>query len=86
MLVEEFECHWDKAEEDIDEGGVHVDDVIFRFEENSVRYFCSRTIVVVVADTEIGYFINFGRDRIVVGRIRFTGGVVCVQAGVLHDI
>ena len=78
MLIEEFECLWDEAEEGIDEGGIHVDDVISRFEENRVPYFCSRTIVVIVADTVIGYFIDFSRERIVVGRIRFTGGVVCV--------
>jgi len=86
LLVEECECHRDEAEEGIDEGGVHVDDFISRFEENCVRYFCSRMIVVVVADTEMGYFINFGRERIVVGRIHFTGRVECVQAGVHRNI
>ena len=39
------------------------------FEENRMRYFCSCTIVVVVAVTEIMYFIDFGRERMVVGRI-----------------
>ncbi len=32
LLVEEFECHRDEAKEGINEGGVHVDDVIVRFE------------------------------------------------------
>jgi len=54
LLVEEFECSWDG----IDEGGVHVDDVIAHFEENRVRYFCSRTIVVIVADTTVSSTIN----------------------------
>ncbi len=33
--------------------------------------FCSRAIVVVVAFTEIGYFIKVGGERKVRGRIRF---------------
>jgi hypothetical protein len=58
LLVEEFECHRDEAKEGLDESGVHVDNVVARFEENRVCYFCSRVIVVVVACTEIGHFID----------------------------
>ncbi len=81
LLVEEFECHRDEAKEGTDEGDVHIDKVIARFEENHVCYFCSRAIIVVVACTEIGHFINVGRERIIVGRVRFTGGVVCRGQG-----
>ena len=63
-----------------------VDDVVACFEENRVCYFCSRAIVVVGACTEIRHFIDFGRERIIVDRVRFTGGVVCVEARVYRDI
>jgi hypothetical protein len=86
LLVEEFECRRDEAEEGINEGGVHVDDVVARFEENRVCNFCSRVIVVVVACTEIGHFIDVDRERIVRDRIRFTCGVMCVEARVHRDI
>ncbi len=49
-------------------------------------YFCSCVIVVVVACTEIGYFINVIGLGIIVGRVRFTGGVVCVEARVHCNI
>ena len=86
LFVEDFESRQDEAEEGVDECGVYVDDVVARFEENRVRYFCSRAIVVVVACTEIGHFIDVGGERIIVGRVRFTGGVVCVEARVHRNI
>ena len=49
-------------------------------------YFGSRMIVVVVACAEIGHFITFVWGRIIVGRVRFTGGVVCVEARVHCNI
>ena len=82
LLVEEFECRRDEAKEGINKGGVHVDNVIARFEENRMCYFCSRMIVVVVACAEFGHFIDVGGEWIIVGRVRFTGGVVCVEARV----
>ena len=44
---------------------VHVDDVVARFEENCMCYFCTRVIVVMVACTEIRYFIDAGGERTV---------------------
>ncbi len=49
-------------------------------------YFCSCTIVVIVACAEIGYFIGVIGERIIVGRVCFTGGVVCVKARVHCNI
>ena len=86
LFVEEFECRRDEAEEGVDEGDVHVDDVVARFEGNWVCYFCSRAIVVGGALSEIGHFINIGGERIIVGRVHFTGGVVCVEARVHLDV
>jgi hypothetical protein len=86
LLVEEFECRRDEAEEGINEGGIHVEDIIGRSEENRVHNLCSCAIVVVVADIEIGYFIDFVWERIVVDRIHFTGRVVCVEARVHRNI
>ena len=34
LFVEDFESRQDEAEEGVDECGVHVDDVVARFEEN----------------------------------------------------
>jgi hypothetical protein len=56
------------------------------FKENYVCYICSCAIVVVVACAEIGYFINVVGERIIVGRVCFTGGVVCVEARVHCNI
>ena len=42
--------------------------------------FCSCAIVVVVACGEIGYFNDVIGERIIVGRVCFMGGVVCVEA------
>jgi len=39
LLVEEFECRQDEAEEGIDECGVHVDDAVACFEENHEFFF-----------------------------------------------
>ena len=38
LLIEEFKCHWDEAKEGINEGGIHVDDVVAHFEENCVLF------------------------------------------------
>jgi hypothetical protein len=43
-------------------------------------------IVVAVACDEIEYFINVIGERIIVGRVCFTGGVVYVEARVHCDI
>jgi hypothetical protein len=86
LLVEEFECHRDEAEEGINEGGIHVEDVIARFEENRVCNFCSCAIVVIVACTEIRHFGDVDRERIVCGRVCFTCRVMCVDARVHCDI
>ena len=51
-----------------------------------MRYLCSRAIVVGGACSEIGHFIDIGGERIIVRRVRFTGGVVCVEARVYRDV
>jgi hypothetical protein len=44
-------------------------------------------IIVVVACTEIGHFVDVDGERIVCDRIRFTWGVLmCVEARVRRDI
>ena len=41
---------------------------------------------VIGARSEIGHFIDIGGERIIVHRVRFTGGVVCVEARVYRDV
>jgi len=72
LFIEDFEGRQDEAEEGVDERGVHVDNVVVRFEEKHMRYFCTCAIVVGGARAEIGHFINIGGERIAANGIRFT--------------
>ena len=86
LFVEDFESRRDEANEGVDERGVHVDDVVARFEENRVRYFCTRAIVVSGSRAEIRHFIDIVGERIFVVRIRFTCGVVQVEVWIHRDV
>ena len=58
MLVEEFECHRDEAEEGIDERSIHVDDALRILRENECTILAVLHFVVIVACREIGHFID----------------------------
>jgi len=79
LLVEEFECQRDEADEDVDERSIHVDNVVARFEENRVCYFGSRAFVSVSAHREIGHFIDVIREWIIDIGVSCACGVICVE-------
>ena len=58
LLVEEFECHRDEAEEGIDERSIHVDDALRILRENECTILAVSHFVVIVACREIGHFID----------------------------
>jgi hypothetical protein len=71
-----FEGYWYEIEESVDEGRVHVDDVVVPLECHAVGDFDIGAIVGVSASTVVGYIHNFMEKRIVCT-------TVCLAAGML---
>ncbi len=63
LLVGLFEGNRDKVKESVNEGGLHVDDIIALLECHAMGDFDVGTIVGVGAPTVVGYIPNFGRKR-----------------------
>jgi hypothetical protein len=73
-----FEDNRDKVEESINEGGLHVDDVVALLECHPIGDFDIGTIVGVGASTVVGYICNFGRERVVRIGVCLTARLVAV--------
>jgi hypothetical protein len=81
-----FEGIRDKVKESINEGRVHVDDVIALLECHAVGDFDVGTIVSVGASTVVGYIQDFSRKRVVRIGVYLTAGVVAVEAGINGNV
>ncbi len=77
-----FEGYQDKVEESVNEGGVHVDDVVALLECHAVGDFDIGTIVGVNASTIIGFIHNFRGKWIVRIRVCLSNGIVTVEGGI----
>ncbi len=77
-----FESNQDKVEESVDEGRVHVDDVIALLVCHAVGDFEVGAIVGVGASTVVGYIRDFKRKRIVCIGVCLAARVVAVEGGV----
>jgi hypothetical protein len=77
-----FKGNRDKVKESVDEGGVHVDDVIALLECHAVGDFDVGAIVGVGASTVVGYICSFGRKRVVRIGVCLATGVVAVEGGI----
>jgi hypothetical protein len=82
LLVKYLECHWNETQVGADKRGVHIDNVVLHFQCNRVRDFGRCMVVVIVAGSKIGYFINVIGKWVLVGGIRFAGQKMGVQGGV----
>jgi hypothetical protein len=82
LLVGLFEGNWDEVEESIDEGGVHVDDVIALLECHAMGDFDVGEIIGVGAFNLVGYIRNFGRKRVVRIGVCLAAEVVAVEGGI----
>ncbi len=76
-----FEGYQDEVEESIDEGGVHIDDVVALLECHAVGDFDIGAIVGVGASTVVGYIRNFERKTIVRIGVCFAAGIAAVEGG-----
>ncbi len=83
-----FEGYRDKVKESVDEGRVHVDDVVALLECHAVGDFDIGAIVGVGAFTEVGYICNFKRKRIVrIGVwVCLAAGTVAIEGGINGNI
>ncbi len=68
LLIGLFEGNQDEVKERVNEGGVHVNDVVALLECHALGDLDVGAIVDVGASSVVGYICNFGRKRIV--RIR----------------
>jgi hypothetical protein len=82
LLIGLFEGNWDKVKEKVNEGGVHVDDVVALLECHAVGDFDVGTIVGAGASTVVGYIRNFVRKRVVRIGVCLAAGVVAVEGGI----
>ncbi len=82
LLVGLFEGNRDKVRESVNEGGVHVDDVVVLLECHAVGNFDIGTIVGVGASTVVGYIRNFGRTRVVCIGVCLAARVVAAEGGI----
>ncbi len=82
LLVGLFEGNQDEVEESINEGGVHVDDVILLLEYHTVGDFDVGQIVGVGTSTVVGYICDLGRKRVVRIGVCLATGVVAVEGGI----
>ncbi len=77
-----FEGNQDKVKESVNEGGVHVYDIVAALECHAVGDFDVGAIVGVGASTVVGYICNFGRKRVVCIGVCLAARVVAVEAGI----
>ncbi len=77
-----FEGNQDKVKESVNDGGVHVDDVVALLECHAMGDFDIGTIIGVGASTVVGYIRDFKRNRIVRIRVCLAAGVVAIEGGI----
>jgi hypothetical protein len=82
LLVGLFESNRDKFKESVNEGRVHVDDIVALLECHAVGDFDIGVIIGVGASTVVGYIHNFGRKRVVRIGVSLVAGVVAVEGGI----
>jgi hypothetical protein len=86
LLVGLFEGNRDEVKESIDEGRVHVDDVVASLECHAVGDFDLGAIVGVGKSTILGYIRNFGRKRVVRIGVCLPTGVVAIEEGINGNV
>jgi hypothetical protein len=77
-----FESNRDEVKESVNEGGVHVDDVVASLECHAMGDFDVGAIIGVGASTVVGYIHDFGRKRVVCIGVCLAAGVVAVEGGI----
>ncbi len=77
-----FESNWDKVEESVDEGGVHVDDVFASLECCAVGDFDIGTILGVGVSTVVGRIRNFRGKWVVRIGVCLAAGIVSIEGGI----
>jgi hypothetical protein len=77
-----IEGYRDEVEESVNEGGVHVDDVVALPECHAVGDFDIGAIVGVGASTVVGYIHNFRGKRIVRIGVCLATGIVTIEGGI----
>jgi hypothetical protein len=86
LLIGLFEGNQDEVKESVDEGGVHVDEVLALLEYHAVGDFDVGAIVGVSASTVVGYIRDFGRKRVVHIGVCLTTGVVALEGGINGNV
>ncbi len=81
-----FEGYWGKFEESVDEGGVHVDDIIALLECHAMGDFDVGMIVGVGASTVVGYIRDFKRKKIVRIGVCLATKIVAVVGGINGNV
>ncbi len=74
-----LEGYQDKVKESINEGRVHVDDVVALLECHAIGVFHISAIGGVSASIVVGYICNFERKRIVCIRVSLATGIVLIK-------
>ncbi len=82
LFVYLFEGYRDKVKESVNEGGVHVDDVLELLECHAVGDFDVGMIIGVGASTVVGYIHNFRGKRIVHIGVCLAARIVAVEGGI----
>ncbi len=82
LLIGLFEGNWDEVKKSVNEGGVHVDDVVALLECHAIGDFDIGTIGGVGASTVVGYTCNFERKGIVHIGVCLAAGVEAVEGGI----
>jgi hypothetical protein len=77
-----FEGYRDKVKESVDEGGVHVDEVVVLLECHAMGDFDIGAIVGVGASTVVGCIHDFERKRIVCIGLCLAARIVAVEGGI----
>jgi hypothetical protein len=81
-----FEGYWNKVKESIDEGRVHVDDVIASLECHAVGNFDIGAIIGVGASTLVVYICNFRGKWIIHIGVCLAAGIVSIEGGIDGNI
>ncbi len=86
LLIGLLEGNGDEVQKSIDEGRVHVDNVIATFLGHGVHGLGSGAGVRVDGTGVIGHIIDIGGEGIVGRGISLTAGIVCIEGWVNGDI
>jgi hypothetical protein len=86
LLIGLFEGNRNEVKESIDEGRVHVDDVVVLLECHAICDFDVGAIIGVGASTLVGYIHNFKRKTIVRIGVCLAALVVAIEGGIDGNI